>query len=431
MRRLYNLLALLITPVLLGALLFLSIRQPGYRARLEQRLGRKLPESKPAPNGRIWIHAVSVGETLAIAPLIEALITRRPDLAILVTSTTPTGAEQVHRLFGNRVEQAWLPLDIPSAVRRSLDHWRPTAVVLVETELWPELIHQCAGRGIKTVVLNARLSARSLRRYMKLGSLVRTSVSAIDQIVCQHRSDARRFRTLGAKARQVSIAGSLKFDLEMEALKRQRDQLALDLGTRSSGRPIFLAASTHTGEDALVIAAFKRLRHRFPNCVLWLAPRHPPRAGEVLKLLREAQLPAITRSSGERLDDQTEVLLIDTLGELPAFIGLATVVFVGGSLVPHGGHNPLEALAFGLPVVAGSHTTNFTQLYRQLEKKDLVARANDADELAAAVAKYLSAEAREYFSVGGPRFVDARRGALEFQYAQLEHYGALKPRPTQ
>ena len=227
MRRLYGLLTLLLTPLLMAVFLLLSIRQPGYREHLAQRLGRKLPDPGGTDKTRIWIHAVSVGETLAIAPLIETLLTRRPDLTLLVTSTTPTGAEQVRRLFGERVEQAWLPLDSPGAVARCLDHWRPAALVLVETELWPQLIHECRGRGIKTLLLNARLSARSLRRYARLGSLARNSIAELDHIVCQHAADARRFRWLGADAGKVSVAGTLKFDIAIGALEGQRDALAL------------------------------------------------------------------------------------------------------------------------------------------------------------------------------------------------------------
>lgn len=427
MRRLYSLLTLLLTPVLLGVLLWLSVRQPGYRQKLLQRLGRKLPAPRSHQNGRVWIHAVSVGETLAIAPLIEALITRRPDLAVLVTSTTPTGAAQVHRLFGDRVDQAWLPFDTRCAVTRALDHWQPTALVFVETELWPELIHQCRKRGIQTLLLNGRLSARSLRRYAKLGSVMRSGISAIDHIVCQHRSDAHRFRVLGADAERVSVAGSLKFDLAVDTMESQRDQLALELGTRFSGRPIFLAASTHTGEEAVIIAAFKALRQQFPNCMLWLAPRHPPRSGDILKLLHDAALPVMTRSSDRKIDDETEVLLIDTLGELPAFTGLATVVFVGGSLVPHGGHNPLEALVFGLPVIAGHHTTNFAQLYRQMEHASLITRVDNSHALKEAVEHNLTAVQREHFALEGPRFVDARRGALDYQYKALEKCVAPEP----
>ena len=420
MRRLYGLLTLFLTPVFLAVFLWLSIREPGYRANLTQRLGRNLPEPRPSGNGRLWIHAVSVGETLAIAPLVEALLTRRPDLAIVVTSTTPSGAEQVERLFGDRVDRAWLPIDSRGAVLRCLDHWQPIAVVLVETELWPGLIHQCKGRGIKTLLLNGRLSARSLRGYARLGSLARTSVADLDHIACQHASDARRFRALGAWPARVSVVGSPKFDMPLEALQNQRDQLAISLGTPCSRRPIVLAASTHAGEDPTVIDAFKTLRGRFPNCALWLAPRHPTRSDALLELLRDAGLTATTRSSGGTLSDDTEVLLIDTLGELSAFMGLATVVFMGGSLVPHGGHNPLEALVFGRPVVTGPSTDNFASLYRDMEKSGLLTRVNDSGDLAAALENCLTADHSEFFAQQGPGFVDARRGALEAQFARLE-----------
>ena len=341
MRRLYGLLTLLLTPLLMAVFLLLSIRQPGYREHLAQRLGRKLPDSGGTDKTRIWIHAVSVGETLAIAPLIETLLARRPDLAVLVTSTTPTGAEQVRRLFGERVEQAWLPLDSPGAVARCLNHWRPAVLVLVETELWPQLINQCRGRGIKTLLLNARLSARSLRRYARLGSLARNSIAELDHIACQHAADARRFRWLGADARKVSVAGTLKFDIAIGALEGQRDALALDLGTRLSGRPVFLAASTHTGEDASVIEAFKALRQRLPNCVLWLAPRHPSRSGEILELLQAAGLPTITRHPERASATKRKSCSSIPWWNWPRSPALP-VVFMGGSLIPHGGHNPCK-----------------------------------------------------------------------------------------
>lgn len=420
MRRLYGLLTLLLLPVFWIGLLWLSIKQPGYRKHFSRRLGYNLAALEPDSKQRLWIHAVSVGETLAIAPLVEMLLAKRPDLDLLISSTTPTGAEQVQRIFGHRVRQTWFPFDSRAAITRSLDHWQPSALILVETELWPELIHQCRSRNIKTLLLNARLSARSVRRYNRLGRLVKDAVSALDYIACQHASDAQHFKTLGALEDRLSVVGSLKFDMPTSILEQQRDALALDLGTRFSGRPIFLAASTHSGEDAVIINAFLKVREEHPGCLLWLAPRHPKRTETILALIAAAKLTAITRSSGQVVDDATEILLIDTLGELPGFMGLASSVFMGGSLIPHGGHNPLEALVFGKPVISGQFVTNFSSLYQTLEADHLVAFVGDSDELAEALKLSLTLAHRERYALEGPRFVDQHRGALDRQYGIVD-----------
>ena len=427
MRRLYGLLTLFLLPVVSVALLWLSIKQPGYRKHFPRRLGYNLPPLASDKKQRLWIHAVSVGETLAIAPLVEMLLAKRPDLDLLITSTTPTGAEQVQRLFGHRVHNTWFPFDSRAAITRSLNHWQPTALILVETELWPELIHQCRSRDIKTLLLNARLSARSMGRYGWLGRLVKDAISSLDHIACQHASDAQHFEALGASADRLSIVGSLKFDMPKLTLEQQRDALALDLGTRFSGRPIFLAASTHSGEDALIINAFLKVREEHPGCLLWLAPRHPQRTDDILTLIAAAQLTAIRRSSGQRVDDATEILVIDTLGELPGFMGLASSVFMGGSLVAHGGHNPLEALVFGKPVITGPFTTNFADLYQTLEIENLVTVVSGVDELAVALGRSLRLEQREHYATQGPRFIDQHRGAIDAQYEIIENALSAKP----
>ena len=420
MRQLYGLLTLFLIPVFWVGLLCLSLKQPGFRKNISRRLGRNLPSPEPSNKQCLWIHAVSVGETLAIAPLVERLLNKRPDLDLLITSTTPTGAEQVQRLFGGRVRNTWFPFDSRTAITRSLDHWQPCALILVETELWPELIHQCSSRGIKTLLLNARLSERSCRRYGRLGPLVSDAVKSLDHIACQHDSDAQHFQALGASADQLTVVGSLKFDMPKLGLEQQRDELALGLGTRGSGRPILLAASTHSGEDLLVLNAFLKVREEYPNALLWLAPRHPKRSDAILTLIAAAELTAITRSSGQTMGDATEILLIDTLGELPAFMGLASAVFVGGSLVEHGGHNPLEALIFGKPVISGHFTTNFANVYQALEAEGLVTVISDGDALAEALSQSLKLQHRERYAIEGPRFVDQHRGALDAQYAIVE-----------
>lgn len=419
MRQLYGLLTTLLTPVLLASLLWKSKQQPGYRKDLQQRLalGLKPVRSPGAP--RLWIHAVSVGETLAIAPLVEMLIANRPDVSILITSTTPTGAQQVERLFGDRVDRAWLPVDSRGAVKRALNHWQPSALALVETEIWPELIRQCKERGVTTLLMNARLSARSLRGYLRLGRIMSDTVADFDHIACQNRSDARRFRYLGAAPDRVSTAGSLKFNIDGNALHRRCTLLSETLDEGLKGGPVFLAASTHPGEEQQVLDAFLAARERQPDLMLWLAPRHPHRSEELVRMAREAGLSAASRSTGSGGRETTDVLLIDTMGELAAFMGLATAVFIGGSLVPHGGHNPLEALVFGKPVLSGHHTGNFKSLYRALSRGNLVLRVDTSDTLVAAIDQALSPGVQQHYATAGPAFVQRNQGALQAQYALL------------
>ncbi len=419
MRQLYGLLTTLLTPVLLASLLWKSRQQPGYRKALKQRLALGLTPLGSPGAVRLWIHAVSVGETLAIAPLVELLLTNRPDVSVLITSTTPTGAEQVERLFGNRVDRAWLPVDSRGAVRRALDHWQPSALALVETEIWPELIRQCKERGVTTLLMNARLSARSLRGYLRLGRIMSDTVADFDHIACQNHSDARRFRYLGASPGRVSTVGSLKFNIDGNALHRRCALLSETLDEHLKSRPVLLAASTHPGEEKQVLDALQTARVRHPDLMLWLAPRHPHRSEGLLRKAREAGLSVASRSTGRNVGKKTDVLLIDTMGELAAFMGLATAVFMGGSLVPHGGHNPLEALVFGKPVLSGHHTGNFKSLYRALDRGNLVLRVDNSDTLVGAIDQALSPGVQQHYAITGPEFVQRNQGALQAQYALL------------
>ena len=366
-RRLYSLAMRLFVPLLLLRLIWRGRLQPGYRAQLLRRVGwyrpRPLGQFKP----RVWIHAVSVGETLAVAPLVEKLLKVRPDLEVLVTSTTPTGADQVRRQFGQRVEADWAPFDTPGAVRRFLTHWRPSVGVLIETEIWPNMVTLSIARGIPMLLLNARLSRRSARGYARLPRLISPTLAGLSVIAAQGRDDARRFAALGAPKEHLSITGSLKFALDVDELMRagaaERQKYAAGL----VGRPVWLAASTHPGEEAMVLEAFAALKAERPEALLLLAPRHPDRVA-TLRQMPSLHPYRIALHSGDSLTAEDDVLVIDTLGDLGALTGCADLVFVGGSLVPHGGHNPLEAAAWGLPLIAGPHVFNFSMIYRDLER---------------------------------------------------------------
>ena len=370
----------LAVPFLLLRLLWRSRQHSAYRSQIWHRLGFYGRHRALRSAGRVWIHAVSVGETLAVAPLLERLLAERPDLSVLVTSTTPTGAEQVQQKFGGRVEWCWAPFDTPGAVKRFLEHWHLTLGALVETEIWPNLLTHAAARGVPMVLLNARMSERSAAGYARVGGLTRQTLGHLAGIAAQTESDASRLRALGAADGAIIVTGSLKFALDRNALRQANEQERLQFGAGAFDRPVWLAASTHPGEEEPVLEAFALLKAEQPDALLMLAPRHPDRVPGVLALpaMRRYQ---IARHSafqvkadatpeggitGITLSFQDDVLLVDTLGRLGPLTGCADAVFVGGSLVPHGGHNPLEAAAWCLPILSGPHTFNFSSIYRDL-----------------------------------------------------------------
>ncbi len=356
----------LLLPLLALRLMWRSRHHAGYRQNLLHRLGVYGGQDPGSPGDRVWVHAVSVGETVAIAPLLERLLLERPDLSILVTSTTPTGAEQVRRQFGERVDADWVPFDTPGATARFFDHWRPATGVLVETEVWPNLIGQAAKRGIPMVLLNARLSARSARGYARAPELIRQTLQALSGIAAQDRADARRLQAIGANPSRVTVTGNLKFALDTDALRSQNERERARLGDALHNRTVWLAASTHPGEEEMIVRAFAALQSEMPHALLMLAPRHPERVPDLLAgSLLEGYAVALHSEQGP-LSPEADILMVDTLGHLGALTGCANLVFVGGSLVAHGGHNPLEAAAWELPVITGPHFFNFSGVYRAL-----------------------------------------------------------------
>ena len=274
----------LAVPFLLLRLLWRSRQHDGYRGQIWHRLGFYGRHRALRSGERVWIHAVSVGETLAIAPLLERLLAERPDLRVLVTSTTPTGAEQVQQKLGGRVEWCWAPFDTPGAVKRFLEHWHPTLGALVETEIWPNILTHAAARGVPMVLLNARLSERSATGYARVAGLTRQTLGHLAGVAAQTESDASRLRALGAADDAVIVTGSLKFALDRDALRQANEQERLQLGPSAFDRPVWLAASTHPGEEEPVLEAFARLKAERPDALLMLAPRHPDRVPDILSM---------------------------------------------------------------------------------------------------------------------------------------------------
>jgi 3-deoxy-D-manno-octulosonic-acid transferase len=392
MRVLYSLMWWLALPLLLGRLWWRGRREPGYRTHLGERLGfygRRL-DKRPT----IMVHAVSVGETRAAEPLIEALLAARPDARILLTHMTPTGRATGKSLFakqnehGDRVIQSFLPYDTGFMVGRFLRHFEPAICILMETEVWPNLIHGCARHGVPVALVNARLSEKSLRRGRKIGGLMTDAARALTLVAAQTDADAERIASLGAP--NVAVTGSIKFDVVPP-------QAALDTGAmlraRFSDRPVLLCASTREGEEALILDAYRALAPRPANMLLVLVPRHPQRFDEVARMAGERGLTLARRSAlPDRVD--TDVLLGDSMGEMFAYYAACDCAFIGGSLLPLGGQNLIEACALGRPVLVGEHTFNFLQATEEAVAAGAALRVPDAPALLRAAAGLLDDDGR-------------------------------------
>jgi 3-deoxy-D-manno-octulosonic-acid transferase len=353
-------------------------RRAGYRGDLAQRLGRLGDGLPPAP--RCWIHAVSVGESAAAVPLVEGIRQRWPELGIVVSTITPTGARIVaERLAGTAVHR-YFPIDLPGPVRRALDTAHPRFFIAIETELWPNFLRALARRRIPAMIANGRISDRSFRRYRWVRGLMRRVLADVAVFAMQTDEDARRIIALGAPASRVVVTGNLKSDLTPGATGDDasvwRDRLRLGPDAR-----LWIAGSTHRGEEAVVLDAFLQARARCPGLVLLLAPRHPERAGEVEALIREHGLTAARRSRLPAEGTPGAVLILDTVGELAALYALADVVFVGGSLAPIGGHNVLEPAMRGKPVLVGPHMSNFREGAELLQRSGGGLVVKDGPEL--------------------------------------------------
>ncbi len=406
MRAAYAAAWIVATPFALARLAWRSRRQRGYLDRLGERFGIYAPAGS-AP--RIWIHAVSVGETRAAAPIVEALARRFPDHRILLTHMTPTGRETGESLFGDRVEQAWLPYDLRFAVRRFLAHWRPRFGVILETELWPRLLEECAHEGVPVVLANGRLSERSARRYARIPSLARWAFANLAGVAAQTEADARRFRALGA--REVAVTGNVKFDMDVPAgmLERGREFR----GRFGTARPVWVAGSTREGEEALLLDALARLEGA-PHALLVVVPRHPQRFEEVSRLAAAHGFAVARRSDERAVDAGVRVVVGDSMGEMLAYYAAADVVIMGGSLLAYGSQNLIEACALGRPVIVGPHTYNFEEASEGAIAAGAALRVPDAEAALRTAAALSSDDARRREMGEKARdFVAAHRGAVQ------------------
>ena len=410
----FKITAYLLAPFYLAALLWRGRREPGSRRGLGERFGFGAP--LPAP---VWLHAASVGEVQAAAVLVAALRRRDAQLPLLVTATTAAGVARARSLFSAAgITVRHLPLDLPGSVRRFMQRVRPRLAIILETEIWPNLFRACAAADVPLVLASARISETSARRYRRLGAALREALSTVAQVAAQTGADAQRFADLGVPPGRIAVTGNLKADLSIpDSVPANGLRLRSELGAR---RPVWVAGSTHEFEEQQVLQAHRLVCQVHPSALLVLVPRHPRRFAAVAEWLQREQVLFARRSQGQPVTDAIQVLLVDAMGQLLDFYAAADVAFVGGSLVPVGGHNLLEPAALSRPVLTGPYHANAREVLEALEAAGGVQTVRDAAELAAAVAALLTdAPARQRLGAQGLQVVVANRGACERLMALL------------
>lgn len=409
LRSVYTVLLYVFAPLALAGTALRGLRDPAYRERLSERFGftRAFADAAVKP---LWIHAVSVGEVQVAAPLVRALLKKYPGRALLVTTATPTGAQRVQSLFGDSVRHAYLPYDLPGAVRRFLNRVQPALAIVMEREIWPNLFGECERRGIPILLASARISERSALRHQKFAALFREALSGNVTVAAQTPQDAERYRSIGA--RRVLVTGNVKFDIEVP-------QAALEAGerlraTQLADRPVWVAGSTHDGEEQQLLAAHRRVIAQRIDALLVLVPRHPNRFEAVRAWLKIERIDFVARSRNEPVTAATRVLLVDTLGELMMFYAAADIAFVGGSLIGTvGGHNLLEPAVLQRPILVGPHNFNAPDIAQLMIESGAARQVDSSEQLAAAILElYANPSARAEMGAKANAIVAGNRGAL-------------------
>ncbi len=410
MRRIYSFILYLFFPVVVLRLFWLGFRNPDYRHRWRERFG--FPDKITSHDKVIWLHAVSVGEVQASRPLVNGLLDEYPDYKILITTMTPTGADSVKQYFGESVKHLYLPYDLPVSVKHFISVIDPSILIVMETELWPNLFHYCQVKNIPVIVVNARMSEKSAKGYRRFPSFTRSTLENISLVIAQGKKDAERMIALGADEDKVIVTGNLKFDIHLpHSVTEQAQALRRYL---SVNRPVWIAASTHEGEEKIILDAFDKVLQKHSQCLLVIVPRHPERSAVVRELCVKRNLEVLSKSDNKECDEDVKIFILDTLGELPMYYAAADVAFVGGSLTETGGHNMLEPACLGLPVIMGPHIFNFQEISQLLLDEGAAWKVANMDELSARVSSLLGdANLRHSTGERGRSIVLKNRGNVE------------------
>ncbi|MDD0823665.1 lipid IV(A) 3-deoxy-D-manno-octulosonic acid transferase [Mannheimia sp. AT1] len=422
LRLLYIGLSYLLQPLVLFLMWYKGRKQPAYRKRLWERYGIYEQSDKPEAKGVI-IHAASVGEVIAVTPLVKEIIKKYPNLPLIITTVTPTGSDRVKAAFGNSVSHFYLPYDLPDAVERFLNFIDPKLMIVIETELWPNLIRKVNLRNIPFIIANARLSPRSAKRYGWVKHSIKGMLNQISLIMAQDEVSKDRYLALGYNPEKMVNTGNLKFDLEITPELHQsvlETKSSLNLGERQ----VWIAGSTHEGEEKLILDTHKLLLEKYPDLLLILVPRHPERFHLVKMLIEKSGLNYVKRSANQPLSSNTQVLLGDTMGEMMLLYGVSNIAFVGGSLVKHGGHNPLEPIAFNIPVISGLFTYNFPEIFAKLrEVKGVIEIESTLESLSESICLLLEKpELGQEIAQSGYEVLKENQGALKRHIDLLAAY---------
>lgn len=419
-RYLYTCLVYLLTPFILLRLLWRSFKAPAYAKRWNERFGFfKAPEQ--IQNG-VWVHAVSMGETRAAIPLIKKLQHAYPQLPIVMTTTTPTGSAQVIKQLEQSVFHVYTPYDLPCAWQRFLNRVKPRLVIVMETELWPNLLHAAHQKNIPTLIVNARLSERSARGYQKVSSITHEMLQNVSHICAQYESDGERFMKLGLAKEKLSVVGNIKFDTDLKQdLKERADVLRGQWGRE---RYVLIAASTHESEEAAMLNACEKIWKNHPDLLLVIVPRHPERFSKVIELVRAHGLQVAVRSQHDVVTADTQVLVADTMGELLLLYAASDIAFVGGSFVTYaGGHNMLEPINLGLPVLTGPHVFNFTNISEILLSKNAMIQVNSEVELMQSILMLIEQpDVANNMIDAGKAVIEQNRGTLEKVWSKVQTF---------
>ena len=408
MRYLYSLFVALVLPFL-WLLLCWRYRGADYNQRWRERFG--IVSESGCTRPCLWLHTASVGEVIAAKKLVEHLINEFSHYRILITTTTPSGAEQVKNLFADNVRHCYLPYDLSYFFVRFLKVVKPVAVLIMETEMWPNMLAICHQSNIPSILINARMSSRSCRAYRRLACLSESMFSQLTMAVAQTAADAKRLQCLGAK--NISVSGNIKMDLDISAEHREKAKKLAVYWSNQGRRKVLIAASTHLGEDEKLLLALQKLRQLDPEILLVLVPRHPQRFEEVRQLSLQKGY-RVSRHSKDSVDESTDVVIGDTVGELMVMYGASNIAFVGGSLVDNGGHNMLEPAAWGLPVVTGSSVYNFAAIVDGLASIQGIRVVNNSRELTENLIELIThSEIRCQMGAAACQYVESNKGALE------------------